>query len=82
MLLDAKTSQSNSGCLLVGPLVWISFSIPRRLAPTPLIPNPARCPVAISYRRRVCRVRVDPLGMAEADITSVVPCGSVQFRPV
>ncbi|CAM9122481.1 unnamed protein product [Pylaiella littoralis] len=28
------------------------------------------------------RVRVDPLGMAEADITSVVPCGSVQFRPV
>ncbi|CAM9173402.1 unnamed protein product [Ectocarpus sp. 6 AP-2014] len=28
------------------------------------------------------RVRVDPLGMAEADITNVVPCGSVQFRPV
>ncbi|CAM9193316.1 unnamed protein product [Scytosiphon promiscuus] len=28
------------------------------------------------------RVRVDPLGMAEADIASVVPCGSVRFRPV
>lgn len=28
------------------------------------------------------RVRVDPLGMAEADISSVVPCGSVRFRPV
>lgn len=28
------------------------------------------------------RVRVDPLGMAEADIANVVPCGTVRFRPV
>lgn len=39
-------------------------------------------PFCLRYAAHFGRISVDPLGMAEADIASVVPCGSVQFRPV
>lgn len=47
-------------------------------------PLSAGLSLSSSWRRTYTfrRISVDPLGMAEADITSVVPCGSVQFRPV
>ena len=59
----------------------LSPSVGSRVLGAPYFPF-AGSPFRLRGATSVRRISVDPLGMAEADITSVVPCGSVQFRPV
>lgn len=68
----------NSSSLMYSVLACISFVVPCR----PFFPFSGSTFSSSVAPHPFRRISVDPLGMAEADITSVVPCGSVQFRPV